>query len=103
MQLLSELYTAEADFNFNVDTTHKKTFQIVLSIKSSRWFQFHWEMSITVQQKQEMKKENYISWSLSSLNIDQFDANIRDFNFKYKTHFNYNIVIINVGQKITIP
>jgi hypothetical protein len=27
MQLLSELYTAEADFNFNVDTTHKKAFQ----------------------------------------------------------------------------
>jgi hypothetical protein len=40
MQLLSELYTAEADFNFNVDTTHRKTFQTVLSIKSSRWFQF---------------------------------------------------------------
>jgi hypothetical protein len=27
MQLLSELYTTEADFNFNVDTTHKETFQ----------------------------------------------------------------------------
>jgi hypothetical protein len=24
---LSELYTAEADFNFDVDTTHRKTFQ----------------------------------------------------------------------------
>jgi hypothetical protein len=38
MQLLSELYTAEADFNFIMDTTHKET---VLSIKSSRWFQFN--------------------------------------------------------------
>jgi hypothetical protein len=27
MQLLFELYTAEADFNFNVNITHKKTFQ----------------------------------------------------------------------------
>jgi hypothetical protein len=47
--------------------------------------------------------KDYISGSLSSSNIDQFDANIKDYNFKYKTHFNYNIVIINVGQKITIP
>jgi hypothetical protein len=40
---LSELYTAEADFNFDVDTTHRKTFQkkTALSIKSSRWFQFN--------------------------------------------------------------
>jgi hypothetical protein len=38
---LSELYTAEADFNFNVGTTHKETFQTVLSIKSSDWFQFN--------------------------------------------------------------
>jgi hypothetical protein len=37
---LSKLYAAEADFNFNVDTTHRKTFQIVFPIKSSRWFQF---------------------------------------------------------------
>jgi hypothetical protein len=27
MQLYLELYSAEADFNFNVDTTHKETFQ----------------------------------------------------------------------------
>jgi hypothetical protein len=32
MQLLSELYAAKADFNFNVDTTHRETFQTVLSI-----------------------------------------------------------------------
>jgi hypothetical protein len=51
MQLLSEFYTAKADFNFNVDITHKKTFHTILSIKSSRWFQFDWEISITVQQK----------------------------------------------------
>jgi hypothetical protein len=34
---LFELYAAEAEFNFNVDTTHRKTFQkTALSIKSSR-------------------------------------------------------------------
>jgi hypothetical protein len=77
MQLYLELYTTEADFSFNVDVTHGKTFQTVLSIKSSRWFQFNWEISITVQHKQEIK--NYISWSLSPLNTDHFDANIRDF------------------------
>jgi hypothetical protein len=27
MQLYLELYSAEADFNFNVDITHKETFQ----------------------------------------------------------------------------
>jgi hypothetical protein len=36
MQLYLELYTAEADFNFNVDITHKELFKTVLSIKSSR-------------------------------------------------------------------
>jgi hypothetical protein len=41
MQLYLELYTAEADFSFNVDVTHRKIFQTVLSIKSSRWFQFN--------------------------------------------------------------
>jgi hypothetical protein len=84
MQLLSELYTAEADFNFNVDTTHRKTFHTVLSIKSSRWFQINWKIGITVQQ--ETRNKNNISWSLSSLNIDHFDANIRDSNFKHKEH-----------------
>jgi hypothetical protein len=31
-----------------MDTTHK---EIVLSIKPSRWFQFNWEIGITLQQK----------------------------------------------------
>jgi hypothetical protein len=30
MQLYLELYSAEADFNFNMDTTHKKAFQKLL-------------------------------------------------------------------------
>jgi hypothetical protein len=55
MQLLSELYTAEADFNFNVDTTHRKTFHTVLSIESSRWFQINSKIGITVQQKTRNK------------------------------------------------
>jgi hypothetical protein len=36
MQLYLELYTAEADFSFNVNITDKELFKTVLSVKSSR-------------------------------------------------------------------
>jgi hypothetical protein len=29
---LSELYTTEADFNFNVDTTHRKLFKLFFQL-----------------------------------------------------------------------
>jgi hypothetical protein len=41
MLLYLELYTAEANFNFNVDITQRKLFKTVLSIKFSSWFQFN--------------------------------------------------------------
>jgi hypothetical protein len=86
MQLYLELYTAEADFSFNVNITDKELFKTVFSIKSSRWFQFNWKSAKEniIQQKQEIK--NNISWYLFSENWS-LDANfIKNFNFKHKTH-----------------
>jgi hypothetical protein len=56
MQLYLEYYTAEVDFSFNVDITHKETFpKTVLSIKSSHCSNLIEKSVSLYNRKQEIK------------------------------------------------